>query len=58
MVAGYVGHTAIQVRDTVNLALDGVLFIDHISRLKRSRVVKRFEKAARDRQDDSVPTRV
>ncbi len=28
LVAGYVGHTAIQVRDTVNLALDGVLFID------------------------------
>ncbi len=28
LVAGYVGHTAIQVRNTVNLALDGVLFID------------------------------
>ena len=28
LVAGFVGHTAIQVRDTVNLALDGVLFID------------------------------
>jgi len=28
LVAGYVGHTAIQVRDTVALALDGVLFID------------------------------
>ncbi len=27
--------------------LNGVLFIDHISRLKRSRVVKKFEKAAR-----------
>ena len=27
--------------------LNGVLFIDHLSRLKRSRVVKRFEKAAR-----------
>lgn len=38
--------------------LNGVLFIDHISRLKRSRVVKRFEKAARERQDDRVPTRV
>ena len=28
--------------------LNGVLFIDHISRLKRSRVIKRFEKAARE----------
>ena len=27
--------------------LNGVLFIDHISRLKRERVVRRFEKAAR-----------
>ena len=27
--------------------LDGILFIDHISRLKRNRVVKKFEKAAR-----------
>ena len=27
--------------------LNGILFIDHLSRLKRSRVVKRFEKAAR-----------
>lgn len=26
--------------------LDGVLFIDHISRLKRSRVLKKFDKAA------------
>ncbi len=32
--------------------LNGVLFIDHISRLKRSRVVKRFEKAAREGQDE------
>lgn len=29
--------------------LDGVLFIDHISRLKREMVVKKFKKLARDR---------
>ena len=29
--------------------LNGVLFIDHISRLKRDMVVKRFKKLARDR---------
>ena len=27
--------------------LNGVLFIDHISRLKRERVVKKFSKAAK-----------
>ena len=27
--------------------LNGVLFIDHISRLKRERVIKKFTKAAR-----------
>ena len=32
--------------------LDGVLFIDHISRLKRERVVKRFAKAARLAQEE------
>ena len=31
--------------------LNGVLFIDHLSRLKRSRVIKKFEKAARETQD-------
>jgi peptide deformylase len=30
--------------------LNGVLFIDHISRLKRDMVVKKFKKLARDRQ--------
>lgn len=29
--------------------LDGVLFIDHISKLKRDRVTKRFAKAAREK---------
>jgi peptide deformylase len=29
--------------------LDGVLFIDHISKLKRDMVVKKFKKAAKDR---------
>ena len=33
--------------------LDGVLFIDHISRLKRSRVMRKFEKAAR-RESEQV----
>jgi peptide deformylase len=35
--------------------LDGVLFIDHISRLKRARVMRRFEKAARRDADDARP---
>ena len=29
--------------------LNGVLFIDHISKLKRDRVVRKFAKQARDR---------
>jgi peptide deformylase len=33
--------------------LNGVLFIDHLSRLKRSRVVKKFEKAARRVSEDA-----
>ena len=32
--------------------LDGVLFIDHLSRLKRERVVKKFAKAARREAED------
>jgi peptide deformylase len=31
--------------------LNGVLFIDHISRLKRERVIKRFVKEAKRRDD-------
>jgi peptide deformylase len=30
--------------------LNGVLFIDHISKLKRDMVVKKFKKLAKDRQ--------
>ena len=40
--------------------LNGVLFIDHISRLKRERVTKRFAKAARrdaEGDDESPPRR-
>ena len=33
--------------------LDGVLFIDHLSRLKRDRVVKKFAKAAKREQADA-----
>ena len=32
--------------------LNGVLFIDHLSRLKRERVMKKFTKAARQRSED------
>ncbi|MCK0196039.1 peptide deformylase [Ancylobacter sp. 6x-1] len=32
--------------------LNGVLFIDHISKLKRDRVVKKFTKLARERERD------
>jgi peptide deformylase len=32
--------------------LNGVLFIDHISRLKRSRIVKKFSKAAKRATED------
>lgn len=37
--------------------LNGVLFIDHISRLKRSRVLKKFEKAARGEPDEAPERR-
>ncbi|HEX8167997.1 MAG TPA: peptide deformylase [Beijerinckiaceae bacterium] len=33
--------------------LDGVLFIDHLSKLKRDRVVKKFAKAAKREQADA-----
>jgi peptide deformylase len=32
--------------------LDGVLFIDHISRLKRDRVTKKFIKQAKQRESE------
>jgi peptide deformylase len=32
--------------------LDGVLFIDHISKLKRDRVIKKFTKAAKRSEDE------
>ncbi len=35
--------------------LDGVLFVDHISRLKRERVIKKFEKAARLAREEGRP---
>ena len=37
--------------------LNGVLFIDHISRLKRARVMRKFEKAAKTKDyEDSRPS--
>lgn len=33
--------------------LNGVLFIDHLSRLKRERIIKKFAKAARREQQDA-----
>ena len=35
--------------------LDGVLFLDHLSRLKRERVTKKFEKAARHAREEGRP---
>ena len=35
--------------------LDGVLFLDHISKLKRDRVTRKFEKAARLGKDVNLP---
>ena len=34
--------------------LNGVLFIDHISKLKRDRIVKKFTKAAKRAEQDST----
>jgi peptide deformylase len=34
--------------------LDGVLFIDHLSKLKRDRVVKKFQKIAREKAREKV----
>jgi peptide deformylase len=33
--------------------LNGVLFIDHISRLKRERIVKKFTKAAKRAEEEA-----
>jgi peptide deformylase len=35
--------------------LDGVLFVDHISKLKRDRVIRKFQKAARLARDEGRP---
>ena len=45
------GLLAIAIQHEID-HLNGVLFIDHISRLKRERVVKKFAKAARLAQDE------
>lgn len=45
------GLLAIAIQHEVD-HLDGILFIDHISRLKRERVTKRFAKAARLAYDE------
>jgi peptide deformylase len=37
--------------------LNGVLFIDHISRLKRARILKKFSKAAKRENDERKPGR-
>ncbi|TIW09358.1 MAG: peptide deformylase, partial [Mesorhizobium sp.] len=38
--------------------LNGVLFIDHISKLKRDMVVKKFKKLARDKAGNKAPGKV
>ena len=48
------GLLAIAIQHEID-HLDGVLFIDHISRLKRERVLKKFAKAARLAQDENRP---
>ncbi len=47
LVAGYVGHTAIRVRETVTLAMDGVLFIDEAYSLTNGAPAARTSAARR-----------
>lgn len=48
------GLLAIAIQHEID-HLNGVLFVDHISRLKRERVLRKFAKAARKAADDGKP---
>ena len=48
------GLLAIAIQHEID-HLDGVLFVDHISRLKRDRVIRRFVKAARKAAEEGRP---
>lgn len=48
------GLTAIALQHEID-HLNGVLFVDHISRLKRERVLRKFAKAARQAQEEGRP---
>ena len=48
------GLLAIAIQHEID-HLNGVLFVDHISRLKRERVLRRFSKAARRAADEGKP---